>query len=253
MSRIFLSSIPLLVFLIVFLYKKIKVNNIVHLIFCGVISVSLSLVLSQIFIKVLSLLKFLSGYGIGFYRIIYYLIIVGGVEELSRYIALKLSKPKTKNQIFINLLLISLIFIIIENYGYIGIANNPLKLGIYRSLFPNHMFFSVIMSYFLCLSFEKRKDGQKVNIFDILAIVVSMFFHGLFDYSLDVFGINTNNVNFILVALFVFLGYIIPMLLLFKLKNDKEEVVKFNKILNIIELILICFFLIFILFVFGVI
>ena len=253
MIRICLSLIPLLVFLVVFCYKKIKVNNIIHLILCGVISVCLSLVLVQLFTKILSLLSFLGNYGIVFSKLIYYLIIVGLVEELARYIAIKISKPKTKNQIFINLLWISLIFIVIENYGYIGVANNPLKLGVYRSLSPNHMFFAVIMSYFLCLSMEKKKEKSGLNVFEILALIVPIVFHGLFDYGLDIFGINTNNINFILISIFVFLGYVIPMLLVFKLKSEEVKEVGFNRIINIIELILIFVFMLFILFTFGVI
>lgn len=242
MIQILFSIIPILVFLVVFYLKRIKINNIIHLIFCGIISVILSIIFGQVLINIFPLLKFWGNYGEVFSKFFYYLIVAGMVEELSRYVALKISNPKSKNQIFINLFCISLIFIAIEDYGYMASANNLLKLGIYRAISPIHMFFATIMACFLSFSFEKNKEKSGFNIFEVMALVVPIIFHGVFDCIFDIFNLHTENINFLLIIVFVLLGYIIPILMFLKLKKeDVNKKIKFSKFINIIEAIFIFF------------
>lgn len=101
MTQIILTFIPFFIFTIVF---KLKINNMSNFIFLGFISMILTVIVDLLIGMILpftldSTLLAKQGFIISF---INYLIIGGIPEETCKYIALKLSKPKTETQILIN-------------------------------------------------------------------------------------------------------------------------------------------------------
>ena len=255
MIQIILSLVPLLIFSVIFYIKGFKIKNIIHLIFCGIISLIMSLLLIEFLENIIPSLSFFLDYGNAFTKFIALFICAGFTEELSRYVALKISNPKTKNEVFINILYISLVFSVFENYGYIGMASNPLKLGMYRMLSPGHELFAVIMVYFLwkARSFRKENKNFKGVIFECLALIVPMVIHTLFDYILMIFNLNINNMNILLLILLGIITYGIPIYIIFKLNKKEESVVekKSNKFFKIVELIIIILYVLFNFFAFD--
>ena len=154
MTQLIISVIPILIVTILLYIKKIKINDVVNIIFWGCISVIITIILYAIVhvdTKEYS----------GLIRFIIIFIFVALVEEIAKYIAIKASKPTNKKEIFVNSIYISLIFVILENYGYAGDTNNILKLGIYRILTPLHMIFQIAMAYFLNKAYCNRKENKK--------------------------------------------------------------------------------------------
>ena len=245
MIQIILSLVPLLIFSLIFYIRGFRVKNIIHLVFCGVMSLTLTLILGGVLKNIIPGLSLIAEYGNALSKFLAILIMTGLIEELSKYITLKMSNSKTKNEILINMIYIALIFTAFENYSYMGIASQPFKLGLFRMLAPGHEFFAIIMVYFLWKANDYRKENKHLKnvAFECLALVIPALAHTIFDYILKMFNVNLynlNTINILILILLTIIGYGIPLYAIFKLKKEKIiDEKKSNKILKIFELIVI--------------
>ncbi|MGN1263391.1 MAG: PrsW family intramembrane metalloprotease [Prevotella sp.] len=118
-----------------------------------------------------------------------------------------------------------------ENLLYI-IANtdNLLSIALIRGIFsvPGHFFFAVVMGYFISVSYfsSTTETEKKHNL--ILAFVVPMILHGIFDMLLMIMAVNESLI-IICFVLFLFLTHILrkegcKRIHMLKMKDQKESV-----------------------------
>lgn len=143
--EVLIGILPLLIITICIKLRKQKINNFIDLLFFGILSAILAIIIAMPIgdNPLFQLLRESKGLPL----FIYFLITAGLIEEISKYIALKLTKPKSKKEIFINILYVSTIFTIYEDLIYIFTANFPLKLAILRAMTPMHLVFNLIMFF----------------------------------------------------------------------------------------------------------
>lgn len=174
MNQILLSCISLLLFIILIKVLKIKVNNFVNIALLAYVSIFLTIYVFNSVISIFIPDTFMTIGGP--LALIYYIFYAGISEESSKFIATKLSKPKTKSQIIISSILIALLFGIIENYAYY--AKDLSTQSIFIRFFDMHILFGAIMGYLLVLGEEKNNKS-----FRILALIIPIIIHGIWDYS----------------------------------------------------------------------
>lgn len=121
----------------------------------------------------------------------YCFILVGLVEEGSKWIILKglTWKSKEFNYIYdaiVYAVFISLGFATVENIIYV--LNGGIATAITRTIFsiPGHTFFGVFMGYYYGLAKQAKINNnikiEKKNLY--LSIIVPILLHGIFDYCL---------------------------------------------------------------------
>lgn len=174
MNQILLSCISLLLFIILIKVLKIKVNNFVNIALLAYVSIFLTIYVFNSVISIFIPDTFMTIGGP--LALIYYIFYAGISEESSKFIATKLSKPKTKSQIIISSILIALLFGIIENYAYY--AKDISTQSIFIRFFDMHILFGAIMGYLLVLGEEKNNKS-----FRVLALIIPIIIHGIWDYS----------------------------------------------------------------------
>lgn len=248
--ELLLGMLPLIIITICIKIRKQKINNIINLIFYGILSIIISLILGDKILANLPILNYFEKIK-GLPSYIYFLIVAGFNEELSKYICLKLSKPKNKKEIFINILYISLIFTIYEDFLYIGISTFSLSMALSRALTPAHLLFNLIMFFFLQKVYDYKKNAKiKAIILEILALLIPIIMHGLWDFTIAQFNITASTMNPILLLIIAIICYVPIIITIFKFlkpeENDQtnEEIKKslFDKILKPIKLIVIIIF-----------
>ncbi len=175
MLQILFSCIPLLIFFIVVKVLKLKVDNFVSLALLSYLTAVLVMYVFNSILRIFIPDTYQTLGGVVAY--IYYLCYAGFSEETSKFIALKISKPKSKSQILINIMLIGLLFGVIENYAYFGMDIS--YKSIFVRLFNMHILFASIMGMLLVLGEEKNKKA----LFNILALVVPILIHGTWDFA----------------------------------------------------------------------
>ena len=254
MLQVLLSFIPLIIITIFLLILKRKNLDFKNLYFGGLMSLIMAYVFNYIIEWIWPSINVNYKYGSFFSQFIAYLIIFGLVEELSRYLSLKFSKPKTNWQILINSIFISLIFTAYEDYSYIGMANNPLKLALTRAFTPVHLLFALIMAYFLIKSLKAKKNNNKVlsSVYEMLALIIPILFHTIYDFILKDYSIN--KLNILVIILIFIISYGLTFLAIYTVNKQNEEqiVIKNNKVVNIFKIIIIVLFSIFYLYAFHV-
>lgn len=252
MMQFILSLIPLLIISIFFYIKKIKINNLINVIFWGIISIILTIILNNIVTALIPNLNEIYSSGNTISKFFAFLIIAGITEETSKYICLKASKPKSKNEIFTNLIYISLIFTIYEDYSYLGNSTYFLKLGLFRAATPCHLIFAVIMSLFLMKSYDikNKNNDKKYLIYEILALIIPIILHGFYDFCVKDY--NVTNLNIFLIIFLFILSYGITILAIFKQQKEVEinNNIQKNKIIKFLKIIFIILFTLFFFIVF---
>ena len=233
MMQIVLSIVPFIIIMFFFFIKKIKINNFDNLVFWGIISLLLATIFNALIDNFFPHLNFLYRFGDSWSQLWAFLVIYGVVEEGAKYLALKFSKPKTKNQIFINMLYIALIFTIFENFSYLSNTNYFWQLALFRILAPFHLVFAVVMAYFLTKAYD---NPSKSLIYNGLALGIPIIVHGFYDYFLKDFKVY--NLNFFLILILGILSYGLIFRKVLKLSND-DEVEKPKKMMVILKN---CFF-----------
>ena len=181
----------------------------------------------------------------------YIFFIAGFVEEISKRIAIKISKPKTPYKILINSIFVALIFAVLENYGYIYTRSSML-VGIKRALMPFHVIYQIIMALFMIKAYEKKKDGHKIysKLLKLLSFIVPMLLHTMHNYLLrDVGGININLLIAVVIGIFAYSIIFTSTLWVRKKYPENEENEK--KKLNIKKLIFIVIVIAFWIFAFS--
>ncbi len=223
MIQIILTLIPFIIFSGVFLTKKNKINNIPNFLFYGILSLIFTFAIDS-FIGImfpfsLDSVLFKSANFITLF--IYYLFTAGIPEELSKYVSIKLSKPKTKAQILINSIYINIVFAMLETYSYVGTSTMALETNILRTFKPMHIFYGTIMAYFLIKGFEEKDKKSKYN---VLALIIPAVVHAVFDSLLNMIDIKINDPNVIIVGVILAIfAYLIPISVIIKQKPDEEE------------------------------
>lgn len=105
----------------------------------------------------------------------------GLCEEFSKWLGIKILKPKNGRKIVLYSIFLSVFIASIENHSYF--QNYGLLTGIYRLLMPMHIMFQIIMSFFLLKGFASKKENRRFSnfLFQTLAILIPAILHGIFD------------------------------------------------------------------------
>lgn len=220
MLQLIISLIPFLVILFVLWFKYGKSKNLLNLIFWGSFSTIITMILG---IPLQNISIFNDNSFLGF------LVTAGLIEELTRLYCTKFSKPQSKNELIYNCFLISAVFTSIEDYCYFKDAADGIKTWLLRALSPMHLFFALIMVIFLCRAFDYSKTNKKkANVYKVLAFVIPVYCHGLWDYSL--LQITSLDVLYKRLLFSPILCYLLPIIyILVKVKpNENNEVPKVN-------------------------
>ncbi len=224
-----LYFIPLILFLVLLFIKKYKFekNDLINIIFWGYISTFLSLIIAGI-IK-----SFIPNYDILFKgrNIVVIFLTAGFLEEVVKFFAIKMTKPTSKNSIFVNSIMIALAFTIIEDFGYF--ASYTFDALYSRLLTPMHILFQIIMALFLIKAFESRENKEKNLLFNILALAIPTILHTIYD-------------SFITIVIPKEVAYIVGIityivLIAYTMKMRNEERIIENKKLNLFSIIKIIF------------
>lgn len=234
---VILYFVPFCIYLGILLANKYKFekNDFINTLFLGVLTLVGALIASSI--KTLSLAwKMIAPF-------VYYTVMAGIPEEFVKFIAIKLSRPKTKDKIFVNSIIIAFIFTILEDLAYFGDKGSAALVS--RLLTPMHLLFQLIMAGFLILALKKKEEGKKGQsiLLIILALVVPILVHGIWD------GIAANE----LLPRAVLYGcgvvtYIVLFVCTLKIKNEEEVTKNKLKKTSILKLIIIILFVAFFLY-----
>lgn len=175
------SLFPILFLIILVVIRKVKVNKKLDVLFYGTVMTYSAILLSNLITVIIPIFSMSNSLLMGnvVYRFIYMLIIAGFVEELVKYIAIKCTKPRNKNEVIINSLFVAAIFTVIEDLLYVG--GSTVTHLIKRMITPGHILFQLIMILFLVKAIE-NKDNKKLNIkYNCLGLLIPMVLHGLYD------------------------------------------------------------------------
>ena len=227
MIQILLSCIPLIIFFIVAIILKLKIKNFVNIALLAFLSVVLVILIFNTIIGIFIPSTFLTlGGPLAF---IYYLFYAGISEETAKFISLKLSKPKAKSQILINIILIGLLFGVIENYGYLNMDIS--YKAIFTRCFNMHILFGCIMGMLLVIGEEKNKKG----LFNALALIIPIIVHGTWDFA------NGGLIGFIVSGIICYGAMIFALIKAKKYQSEEilEETPDKFKVLKIIVLVII--------------
>lgn len=117
--------------------------------------------------------------------------VIALVEEGYKFIALLASSWKNKEfnykyDAIVYAVFISLGFATLENIEYI--YHNEASIALYRGIIsvPAHAFYAIASGFFLALAKEKsiKHDKWKTALYILLAFIVPVFLHGMFDFLL---------------------------------------------------------------------
>ncbi|MCR4421287.1 MAG: PrsW family glutamic-type intramembrane protease [Exilispira sp.] len=214
------------VFLIIYFYLLDKyepepVRKVLVSFFLGFISAIIAVVLEILLES--TILNMFSGF---FVQIIKAFIVVGLVEESSKYFMVMVGPYKSSqfNEIMdgiVYTVAVSLGFATFENIFYV--IKGGFSVGIMRAILsvPAHSFFAAIMGFYIGRAKFAYNKTQKY-VFLFLAISLSSFFHGLYDYILFVkilYGLA-------IVPLLIFIYFILKRYILIAQIDSKRRVSK---------------------------
>ncbi len=229
MIQILLGFIPVIILFILLFIFKIKIKNwgktIVNFLFWGFLVIYLALALGRLFGVLMPTLSAIGNMGKSFF---YFLVFAGLVEEVSKFIVLKLSKPKTNKSILLNGLLIGMGFSTIENYAYFGNALTS-KDMLFRTILPGHPFLMLFPIWGMILA----KSDEKKKYYPYYGLLIGIIIHAIFD------TMTKPTMVIILFAIIEWGGIIYSLYKLSKM-NEEEEVEEKDKylVLKIIAIVL---------------
>lgn len=161
-------------------------NLLVGLVFLGIISTSIAIILEQIGESVISPLQSTSKLA---YDLILYFVVVGCSEEFSKYILLK---KKTWNHPAFNCsfdgvvyaVFVSLGFALWENLSYVAMYGLNTALVRAVTAIPGHASFGVFMGLFYGLSKKYASNGmpKKAKTYRMFALIIPTLLHGAYDF-----------------------------------------------------------------------
>lgn len=185
------ASLPALVILI-YVYVKDRTERepgrlLIKLILGGFLSTVMAIVTELIGEKILAGIEFASVDQMNFVK---YMLVVALSEEFFKYIVMR--KITWKNPNFncsfdgvVYAVFTSLGFAILENVFYI--INGGLTTALIRAVtaIPGHASFGVFMGVFYAFARRQKSKGNGglSVIFEILAVALSTFVHGIYDYA----------------------------------------------------------------------
>ncbi|MFN3410721.1 MAG: PrsW family glutamic-type intramembrane protease [Exilispira sp.] len=176
------------IFLVIYFYLQDKyepepVKKVIASFFLGFLAALIAVIFEIIFENLL--LNSFSGL---LAEMIKAFIIVGFVEEFSKYIMVMLGPYRTLyfNEVMDGIVYtvsVSLGFATLENILYV--LSGGFTVGIFRAFLsvPAHSFFSAIMGFFIGKA-KFANNITKRKLFLLLSLFLSSFFHGLYDYIL---------------------------------------------------------------------
>ena len=216
------SFTPLVVAILILLIKKYDFKKIVNGVFLGIVVLIFVFILDAITNSIFNMSTTL-------YKTNIILGILAGAlpEELSKFIVMKLSKQKSKYNIFVYMMLIALTFAGIENFLFFNDAG--LFSGITRVLSPGHLVFGFVMSFFLV-----KANGSKISgLYNTLALIAPVIVHQLFNTLNDTYEIAVYVIGVI--------AYILLIIKLFRIKDEEGKIKLFIPKLIFVILVLLFF------------
>lgn len=197
------------VFLIIYFYLQDKyepepIKKIIISFFLGFVAAIIAII-GEVTLEKILLDKF-SGILI---QIVKAFIIVGYVEEFSKYLMVILGPYKS---VYFNEVMDGIIYTVAVSLGFATLENifyvlkGGFSVGIMRAFLsvPAHAFFSALMGFYIGRAKFARNDGQK-NFLLIFSVFLASFFHGLYDYILFVKILY----GFAVIPLLIFLYFIL--------------------------------------------
>ena len=197
-------------------------NLLASLVFLGIISTSIAMLLEQIGQAIISPVQ--NGNSI-LYGILMYYIVVGCSEEGAKYILLK---RKTWNHPAFNCsfdgvvysVFVSLGFALWENIGYVGMYGFEVALTRAITAIPGHASFGVFMGVFYGLAKKYEANGmpKRSKSFRNMAYIIPVLLHGSYDFlaTLD-FALS----NMIFIA-FIGVLFLFAFITVKKMSKDDE-------------------------------
>ena len=191
---LFISVLPSII-LGWYIYKKDKLEKeptslLIKLLFGGLGSVILTLIISGIILAFFPMFEdYTDLESIGIF--IYAFIVVALVEELSKWVFLKLMTWKNKEfgniyDAIVYAVFVSLGFATVENIIYV--FSGGFMTGVMRAILsvPGHAFFGVFMGYYygIAKKHEIINENNKTKRYLFLSVLVPAILHGTFDFCL---------------------------------------------------------------------
>ena len=214
-----LSAIIPAVFLMVRIYRKDKLEKengrfLWNLVKAGIFSSLIAMLSEKILVTILGRILDPSS---EIYRILLYFLVVGISEEGAKYYLLKKNSWNSPefNCIFdgvIYAVFVSLGFALWENISYV--LNFGLPTAIVRAItaIPGHAAFGVFMGIFYSAAkmYEIYGDGIASSRYRVLALLVPILLHGLYDYIATLQVFTENYLFMIFIALlFIAANYVV--------------------------------------------
>ncbi len=197
------------VFLIIYFYLQDKyepepIKKIIISFFLGFVAAIIAII-GEVTLEKILLDKF-SGILI---QIVKAFIIVGFVEEFSKYLMVVLGPYKS---VYFNEVMDGIVYTVAVSLGFATLENifyvlkGGFSVGIMRAFLsvPAHAFFSALMGFYIGRAKFARNEGQK-NFLLIFSVFLASFFHGLYDYILFVKILY----GFAVIPLLIFLYFIL--------------------------------------------
>lgn len=161
-------------------------NLLVSLVFLGIISTSIAILLEQIGTSLISPLESVS---VIQYNFVLYFVVVACSEEFSKYVLLK---KKTWNHPAFNCsfdgvvyaVFVSLGFALWENLSYVAMYGMSTALVRAVTAIPGHASFGVFMGLFYGLSKKYASNGmpKKAKTYRAFALIIPILLHGSYDF-----------------------------------------------------------------------
>lgn len=233
--------ILLLIFSLVLNKRKYNLNDYLKIIICGFLSLLITIIFGNIINSTIENFAYSLPLSESIQKFISFLFLAGLLEETSKWLCIKFTKPNDEYSIYINSILISIIFTVFENFFYIN-KYNTIEMLIGRSTMIGHLVFQIIMSLLLIKALKCKKNDKKgLNIiFQFLSIIIPAFVHALYNTIAD--NINIYEISlivFIIIGIIIYTSIIIIGIIINKKDSIKYEKRKLKKVRAIIEIIFI--------------
>lgn len=185
MTQILLSFIPMFVIIIIMFVFRIKIKKwfkfIIDTYFWGLMAIVMVAILGAILSFIFPTIYKLHEIGGSF---LYYLIFAGFCEEISKFLSIKFSKPKTNKEIILNGVFIATFFSIIEHYSYLGAILSDENIFI-RLLTPGHALYILFPIWGMIL-YNKNRDKKSLP---YIGLLIGIIVHAIYDtLSINLFG-----------------------------------------------------------------
>lgn len=157
-------------------YKKISRKMLIKGIVMGIMSIIITVIIS-IFINAQSHYGYNHELKINYFINVF--VYAALVEEISKFLALKIYNPTKKNDYVIYSLIIGITFWLVENIVY-GLGGDYYIQWKNRLIHPGHISYQVLMGILLYISsLHKSKSKRIISI--VLSILLTTFIHALFN------------------------------------------------------------------------